>query len=111
YGTTKCTSRREAEAVERNEKDRAKQRIAETKDATARLDLDSICDRYWLEVGQHHAGAESTWTNLSRLIDFFGATRLLTKITDEDVSRLVAWRRSALYVRADPRIRTCLKNL
>jgi integrase len=99
HGTTKCKSRREAEAVERVEKDKAKKRIAETESASTSLLLDHVADRYWLEVGQHHAGADSTWRNLERLIDYFGATTLLTEITDDDVTKLVAWRRGHRVVR------------
>jgi integrase len=92
HGSTKRTSRREAEAVERAERDQAKQRLAETQTATTSLVLDHIIDRYWVEVGQHHAGGH-TWCDLSRLIDYFGPTKLLNEIYDDDVARLVAWRR------------------
>ena len=38
-------------------------------------------------------GSVDTWRNLSLLIDFLGATKLITEITDNDVAKLVAWRR------------------
>ncbi len=93
YGSTKCTSRRDAEAVEKAEKEKAKKRIAEQKGASTSLLLDHVIDRYWQEVGQHHVGADHTFRELERLIDFFGKDKLLTEITDNDVTRLVAWRR------------------
>jgi integrase len=93
YGSTKCTSRREAEAVEKDEKEKAKKRIAEQKDAKTSLILDHIIDRYWQEVAKHQASAKNTWGHLERLIDFFGKHQLLAEITDDDVSRFVAWRR------------------
>src|SRR6266700_5789113 len=93
HGTTKCKGRREAEAVERTEKARAKQRLADTQAASTSLLLDHIIDRYWLEIGQHHVNKDDTWTDLSRLIDYFGKDKLLTEIADDDVARLVAWRR------------------
>jgi integrase len=99
HGSTKRTNRREAEAVEKTEKEKAKKRIAEQEGATVRLDLDSVCDRYWMEVGQHHAAANSTWCDLCRLIDYFGATKLITEINDDDVTRLVAWRRGQRVMR------------
>jgi len=99
HGTTKCTSRREAEAVERTEKDRAKQRLADTQAANTSLALDHVIERYWLEVGQHHVNKDDTWTDLSRLIDYFGKDKLLTEIADDDVARLVAWRRGHRIVR------------
>ncbi len=92
-GSTKCTSRREAEAVDRAEQEKAKQRITESENASTSLLLDHVIDRYWLEVGQHHIDSDNTWRNLSRLLDYFGPTKLLTEISDDDVTRLVAWRR------------------
>ncbi|VTZ26100.1 conserved hypothetical protein [Methylocella tundrae] len=50
--------------------------------------------RYWTEVGQHHSGAETTLTNLNRLCNYFGNTMRLDQISDDDVAKLVAWRRA-----------------
>src|SRR5437588_8859362 len=75
-GTTKCKGRREAEQVERAEKEKARQRIQDQQNATVRLDLDAVCDRFWLEFGRHFVGSVDTWRNLSLLIDFLGATKL-----------------------------------
>jgi site-specific recombinase XerD len=55
--------------------------------------LDYVAARYWEEIGKHHVGADTTWRDLCRLTDYFKATKLLTEITDNDVARLVAWRR------------------
>jgi integrase len=44
-------------------------------------------------VGQHHAGADTTWRDIERLVGYFGAPKLLTEIADDDVAKLVAWRR------------------
>jgi hypothetical protein len=52
-----------------------------------------VIGRYWVEVGQHHAGADNTWRDLGRLIDYFGPAKPLTAITGDDVAKLVAWRR------------------
>jgi hypothetical protein len=54
-------------------------------------------------VGRHHAGKDNTWRDLSRLVDYFGPTRLLTEITDNDVARLVGWRRGHRIVRSKER--------
>ena len=89
-GSTKCTTRREVEAVERAEREKAKRRLADLAAARTSLRLDDIADRYWIEVGQHHAGADNTERQLGYLIDFFGK---LTEITGDDVAQLVAWRR------------------
>ena len=93
HGSTKCTSRREAEQVEKAERERATQEATRAKVSSASLQFDDVAGRYWQEVGKHHAGSSNTWRDISRLVDYFGATRLLTEITDDDVAKLVAWRR------------------
>jgi hypothetical protein len=103
HGSTQRTNRREATAVEQAERERAKQAVAQSKAASTSLKLDDVAGRYWSEVGQHHAGKDNTWRDLSRLVDYFGPTRLLTEITDNDVARLVAWRRGHRVVRSKER--------
>ena len=93
YGSTKRTTRREAEAIERLEREKAKRHVAQAKAAASSLRLDDVAGRYWSEVGRHHAGARNTERQLAYLIDFFGKDRLLTDITGDDVAKLVAWRR------------------
>jgi integrase len=94
-GSTKATTRREAEAVERTEREKARQRVAQTEAARTSLRLDDIAGRWWSEVGAHLAGggARNAWRELDRLIGYFGKDRLLTEITGGDVAKLVAWRR------------------
>lgn len=99
HGSTKRTNRREAEAVERSERDRAKQQATAARASSASLKLDDVAGRYWKEVGQHHAGSANTWRDLERLVEYFGPTKLLTEITDDDVARLVAWRRGHRVIR------------
>jgi integrase len=103
HGSTKRTSRREAEAVERAEKERAKRQLAESAAAATSLQFDHVTGRYWLEVGQHHANADDTWRDLARLVAYFGATKLLSDISDDDVARLVAWRRGHRVMRSKKR--------
>jgi integrase len=90
HGSTGCTSRREAEAHEAAERERAKQQV---KSSAVSTKLDYVAGRYWNEVGQHHAGAETTWRDIERLIGYFGETKLLSEIKNDDVAKLVAWRR------------------
>jgi len=92
HGSTGCTSKREAEAFERAERDRAKQQVRSATSAVS-TKLDDIAGRYWNEVGQHHSGADTTWRDIERLIGYFGETKLLIEIQDDDVAKLVAWRR------------------
>jgi integrase len=93
HGSTKRTERREAQAVERAERERAKRSASTSALTSESLALDHVIGRYWAEVGQHHAGADNTWRDLGRLIDYFGPAKPLTAITGDDVARLVAWRR------------------
>jgi integrase len=99
YGSTGRANRREAEAIERSERERARQDAAARRASSASLKLDDVAGRYWAEVGQHHAGAGNTWRDLARLVKYFGPTKLLTEITDDEVARLVAWRRGHRVIR------------
>lgn len=95
YGTTETANRREAEALERAEKERAKAAVKAAKSAGGGpLTIDAATARYWEEVGKLHANADTTWTDLGRLVDYFKPSKLLTDITDGDVAALVQWRRS-----------------
>lgn len=93
HGSTKTTSKREAEKAERIERERAIKFLDQTASANASLRLDDVAGRYWNEVGQHHAGSDNTWRQLEYLIDFFGKDKLLTEFNGDDVAKLVAWRR------------------
>jgi len=93
HGSTKRTGKREAEKVEAAERERAKALIAQTEAARTSLRLDDVAGRYWQEHGQYGAGAVNTERRLALMIEFFGKDRLLTEITGDEVSRLVAWRR------------------
>lgn len=95
FGSTKATTKREAEAVERELKAKAKADVAtEKKTGNGPLTIDVAAGRYWSEVGQHHANADATWTNLERLVEYFGKTKRLDEATDSDIAALVAWRRA-----------------
>jgi len=93
YGPTKATTRREAEAVERTEREKAKQRVIEIEAARTSLRLDDVAGRFWKANGQHYACSRNTWKRLDLLIKFFCKDKLVTEITDDDVRDLVAWRR------------------
>jgi integrase len=93
HGSTKCKTRREAEKVEAAEREKAKALLTQTEHARTSLRFDDVAERYWNEVGQHHARADATEHRLALLIEFFGKDKLLTNITGDDVTKLVAWRR------------------
>jgi len=67
--------------------------VAQLAAAKTSLKLDDVAERYWQEVGQHHAGADNTEHELALLIEFFGKDKLIPDIDDDGVARLVAWRR------------------
>ena len=93
YGSTKCRSKREAEAVERGQREIARELLKVATGGAAALTLDVAAGRYWTEVGQHHADSDGTWRDLERLISHFGKDRPLFDIGDDEVAKLVAWRR------------------
>ncbi len=93
FGSTKATTRREAKAVERLEREKAKHTVAQSQAARTSLRLDDVAGRYWDEIGQHNAGARDTHRVLGYLINHFGKDKLITDIIGDDVARLVAWRR------------------
>ena len=92
HGSTRCRNRRQAEVVERAARETAKQ-ILKAGNNAALLSINAATGRFWIEVGQHHACQKETWTNLERLVGYFGKDKLLSEITDDDVAKLVAWRR------------------
>jgi integrase len=92
YGSTKATTRREAEKIEHTEREKAKANIATMKVVRTSLRLDDVAGRYWSQA-QHRASSRNIWKRLSLLIEFFGKDKLITDITDEDVRALIAWRR------------------
>ncbi|WP_371748367.1 tyrosine-type recombinase/integrase [Bradyrhizobium sp. CCBAU 53338] len=99
HGSTGVKNEREAQAIERVEKAKARKYVEAAGKAKASLRLDDVADRYWEEIGQHHVGSDTTERDLARLIEYFGPDKLLTDIDDDEVTKLVAWRRGQKVVR------------
>ena len=94
-GSTGRTSRAEAKVEERRRRDEATQSLeAEARKQNAPLTFKAAASRWWLEVGQHHRNSDTTLADLNRLTRFFGPDTLLVAITDDEVARLMAWRRA-----------------
>jgi integrase len=74
-------------------REKAKVTIAQQQAARASLRLDDVFGRYWNEIGQFHAGARNTERQLDYLVDVLGKNTLITDVTTDDVSRLIARRR------------------
>jgi integrase len=93
YGSTQCTSRKEAERFEAVERERAKALAKASRLSAFSLQIDHVAGRFWNEVGQHHSGQDATSQNLARLVKYFGPATPLTDIDDAAAAKLVAWRR------------------
>ena len=85
HGSTRCPNKRQAQEIEKAERAKAKENFRDDRRAL-RLTIDAA-------TGQHHACSAETWANLERLVGYFGKDKLLDQITDDDLARLVAWRR------------------
>jgi integrase len=57
------------------------------------MTFDLAAGRYWAEKGQYHRNHKDTKRQIAMLVKFFGPTKRLDEITDNDVTALVAWRR------------------
>jgi hypothetical protein len=97
-GSTETGNRREAEKIERCKRDEAKRQVEAKEASQVSHRLEDAAERYWLDKGQHLAGegAPNTKRQLARLFEFFGDSKSLLDIGDDDVARLVAWRRGHL---------------
>ncbi|MGY3111103.1 MULTISPECIES: tyrosine-type recombinase/integrase [unclassified Bradyrhizobium] len=93
HGSTKCTTRRDAEKFEASELEKAKALVKATRRSKASLTIDDVADRLWNDSAQYDAEPKATETNLARLIEYFGKSRLLTDIDHRAAKEMVAWRR------------------
>lgn len=97
--STEATTKRAAQELEQNERERAKQAIAAERAAVAAfrgeapLTMGLAVSKYWTEAGMHQVNAATTWTDLNRALAFFGADRRIDDIRDIDMSTMVAKRR------------------
>src|SRR4051794_11953620 len=93
HGSTKCTTRREAERFEALEREKAKALVKATRRSKASLAIDDVADRLWNDSAQYDSEPKATETNLARLIGYFGKEKPLTEIDHKAAKELVAWRR------------------
>lgn len=71
HGSTGCKNERDARAVERDQREKAKAAVKAAKaSGGGPLTIDDAAARYWREVGERHANADTTWTDLGRLVDY-----------------------------------------
>ncbi|KQW22955.1 integrase [Afipia sp. Root123D2] len=93
HGSTKCTTRRDAERFEAAELEKAKALVKATRRSKASLAIDDVADRLWNDSAQYDSEPKATETNLARLIEYFGKAKPLTEIDHKAAKELVAWRR------------------
>jgi integrase len=94
-GNTQARNKKDAEAVERGLRAKAKADIeAERRTGNGPPTLNDAAGRYWQEAGKDHRDNAATHRNLARLIEYFGSDKRLDEIGDADVSGLIAWRRA-----------------
>ena len=94
-GSTGCTSKREAQAVERAKRQEAAKE-AERREALGRAPLTwgVAASRYWEEDGQHHSRTTGTLWSLEWLTREIGGSTRLSDINGSLIARLVAKRRA-----------------
>ncbi|MPZ36630.1 MAG: tyrosine-type recombinase/integrase [Rhizobiales bacterium] len=86
--------KREAEAVEKEERRKAEQLVAAAHESGRRpMTVAVACDRWWNEVGQHLAETDIE-TALHWLRDQLGPKTMLHAITADDVTKAIAERRT-----------------
>jgi len=57
------------------------------------MTIDVACERYYEEVGQHHKRPEATQWSLDWIVSYFGGSKPISEIYDDDVAKMVAKRR------------------
>lgn len=95
-GDTGATNKRDAEAVERRIRAEKREEVDRAeRDARLPMTWGEARDRYWLEVGQHHAppGNRHTEWSLDWLTAHIGRTKPIRDIRTGNVAELVARRR------------------
>lgn len=95
YGSTECTSKREAEAFERLEKKKADVEIqaAQNIDPTS---IDQVWARFWEEKGKHDAKSTTTFARMEALQD--GLCRVLREQKKSLVLGEISANEIAMYI-------------
>jgi integrase len=93
YGSTQCTSRKDAERFEALEREKAKALVKAMQRSRTSLAIDDVAARLWIDQAQYDAEPDAISTNIARLVDYFGKTTALTAIDHAKAKAMVAWRR------------------
>lgn len=94
-GALPTGDKRKAESLEKQERARAKLEIEEAKKFRGgEMTWEVASSRYWLEVGQHHKNAGTTWRSLGWLTNAIGPRTALAAVDDRMIAELVSRRRA-----------------
>ena len=93
YGSTQCTTRKEAERFESLEREKARSLVKAMARSKTSVLIDDVASRLWNDSAQYDAEPKATETNIARLIEYFGKATPLTDIDHARAKQLVAWRR------------------
>jgi integrase len=96
-GSTNCTTKREAEQVEKAERGRLKASQVDTAKPMSVKDGSAL---YWEQVGKHHQNDGDTLRALDWLVENIGGNKMLSAIDDAEIARLVAKRRGDMVSNA-----------
>lgn len=92
HGTTKARNKRDAEAIEKQLKQKAKQDVEQfRKTGNAPLTIDTAVGRYWTEKGQYRK--DKVFSMLESLVLYFGKDKRLDEIDNAAIAELIAYKR------------------
>lgn len=95
HKSTKAKTKKEAERIEREWRDQIEADVKQARvTGSAPVTLDIATGHYWTGKGQYHANSETTFTDIQRLIAYFGKDKRLDQMTDADVAGFVTKRRA-----------------
>jgi integrase len=103
FGSTRCTSRKEAERFEAIEREKATARLKAENRSRTSLTLDDVAARLWTDQAQYDAEPDATATNIARIVDHFGKATSLVEIDHAAAKKGVAWRRGHRIARRGKR--------
>lgn len=90
-GSTGCTGKREASAVEAKERHEAKAKVKRSGPWAVR----DCFAAYWNDHGRHKAAREEIWVKLCAMSDVFGPDKMIENLTNSDLMDYRAARQKA----------------
>ncbi len=95
-GSTKCTTRRDAEQFEKDELARVEKARQEQQElAKAPMKLGAACSRYYAEVGQYAETEDDIWGYMGNITKLLGDDTLVKNVTSATIAEAISRRRAA----------------